>query len=65
MLVIFLSPPFYTDYVSLPAADDPPMSYITDNPKFFPFFQDAIGAIDGTHFACSPTAAERAAAGFR
>jgi hypothetical protein len=62
MLVIFSSPPFYTDYVSLPAADDPPMPYITDNPKFFPFFQDAIGAIDGTHFACSPTAAERAAA---
>ena len=62
MLVIFLSPPFYTDYVHLPSADDPIPPYIKDNMKFFPFFEDAIGAIDGTHFACSPTAAEWAAA---
>jgi hypothetical protein len=62
MLEIFSSPPFYTDYVSLPAADDPIAPYIRGNTKFFPFFKDAVGAIDGTHFACSPTAAERAAA---
>ena len=62
MLEIFLSPPFYTNYVSLPAADDLVAPYIRGNPKFFPFLKDAVGAIDGTHFACSPTAAEQAAA---
>jgi hypothetical protein len=24
---------------------------ITSNPKFYPFFQDALGAVDGTHIA--------------
>jgi len=62
MLVILSSPPFYTDYVHLPSADDPTALYIKDNTKFFPFFEDAISAIDATHFACSPTAAEWAAA---
>ena len=62
MLGTFSSPPFYTDYVHLPAAGDPIAPYIKNNPKFFPFFEDAVGAMDGTHFACSPTAAERAAA---
>jgi hypothetical protein len=58
MLEIFSSPPFYTNYIHLPAVDDPIASYIKDNPKFFPFFRDAISAIDGTHFACLPSAAE-------
>jgi len=62
MLVILSSPPFYTDYVHLPSVDDPIAPYIKDNTKFFPFFEDAIGAIDGTHFVCLPTAAEWAAA---
>ena len=58
MLETFSSPPFYTDYVRLPAAGDPIAPYIRNNPKIFPFFEDAVGAMDGTHFACSPTAAE-------
>jgi hypothetical protein len=62
MLGIFSSPPFYTNYVQLPSANKPIEPYIKDNAKFFPFFEDAVGAIDGTHFTCSPTAAERAAA---
>jgi hypothetical protein len=62
MLVIFSSPPFYTNYVHLPAADDPVAPYIGGNTKFFPFFKDVVGAIDRTHFACSPTATEQAAA---
>jgi len=33
--------------------------HIKNNPKFFPFFKDALGAIDGTHIACFPPAAER------
>ncbi len=31
------------------------------NPKFFPFFEDAVGAIDGTHILVSPPIGERAA----
>ena len=57
MLITFSSPPFYTDYAHLPAADNLVAPYIRDNLKFFPFFKDAVGTIDGTHFACSPTAA--------
>lgn len=34
--------------------------HIKNNPKFFPFFKDALGAIDGTHIPCFPPAAERA-----
>jgi hypothetical protein len=54
MLETFFSPLFYTYYVHLPAAGDPIVPYIRDNPTLFPFFEDTIGAIDGTHFACSP-----------
>ncbi|KIK15624.1 hypothetical protein PISMIDRAFT_39956, partial [Pisolithus microcarpus 441] len=32
---------------------------IANNPKFYPFFKDAIGAIDGTHIACVPSANKR------
>lgn len=34
-------------------------SLILNNPKFFPFFKDALGGIDGTHINCKPSAAER------
>jgi hypothetical protein len=61
MLGIFLSLPFYTNYVQLPYANKPIAPYIKDNTKFLPFFEDAIGAIDGIHFPCSATAAEQAA----
>ena len=50
MLVIFLSPPLYTDFVRLPEVGDPVPDYILDDPKLFPFFEDALGAIDGSHF---------------
>jgi hypothetical protein len=49
MLLFFSSPPFYSDNVRLPTANTPLSSKIQDNPLFFPFFRDAIGAIDGTH----------------
>ena len=50
MFVIFLSPPLYTDFVRPPKVGDPIPDYILDNPKLFPFFEDALGAIDGLHF---------------
>ena len=62
MLTIFSSPPFYTNLVRLPHETDPIPSEIRDNPKRYPFFRDAIGAIDGTHIACAPSERERAAA---
>jgi hypothetical protein len=52
-------PPFYTTFVKLPDANSPPPDYIQSSPKFSPFFHDALGAIDGTHVNCSPSAEER------
>ena len=51
----FSSPPFYTDNVHLPHDHSPIPPEIQKNPKFFPFFEDALGVIDGTHINCSPT----------
>jgi hypothetical protein len=49
MLVIFLSSPFYTSHVCLPTAHNPIPPQIYNNPKFWPYFKDAIGALDGSH----------------
>jgi hypothetical protein len=62
MLNFFSSPPFYNNYVQLPREHAPVPDEIQDNPKFYPFFKDALGAIDGTHFNCCPSAADREAA---
>jgi DDE superfamily endonuclease len=59
MVMAFSSPPFYTKYVRLPHVDDPIPPEISSNPKFSPYFDDALGAIDGTHIACAPPAAQR------
>jgi len=62
ILQIFSSPPFYTAYVALPTDSMPSSPVIASNPKFSPFFDDALGAIDGTHIACTPAAEDRHAA---
>jgi len=62
ILFAFSSPPIYSTYVRLPDADSPPALEIVQNPKFFPFFANAIGAIDGTHIACHPFGEDRHAA---
>lgn len=59
MLHAFSSPTIYTKYVRLPRADEPTPATISTNPRFFPYFKNAIGAIDGTHIACTPSADER------
>ena len=59
MLAIFSSSPFYSTYVRLPRAADPVPPEIRNNPRFFPHFSDAVGAIDGTHISCIPSAEER------
>lgn len=53
------SKPFYTAYVQLPTSETPLASVIENNPKFFPFFKDVLGALDGTHFDSYTTAADR------
>ena len=55
MLVFFSLAPFYNQYVHLPPVDAPTPPEIRNNPKFYPFFKDALGAIDGTHINCSAT----------
>jgi hypothetical protein len=62
MLNIFSSKPFYTDFVRQPRTSDPPSPYISNNSKFTPFFDDAVGALDGSHFDSSGSAEERALA---
>ncbi|TFK17171.1 hypothetical protein FA15DRAFT_548860, partial [Coprinopsis marcescibilis] len=53
---------FYKKHVRLPSANDPVPDHIAKSPKFFPFFAHALGAMDGTHISCCPSARERAAA---
>ena len=61
MLNFFSEPPFYTDFVKLPSINDLVSHKIRDNPRFYPYFMDALGAVDGTHIACSPEKENRGA----
>jgi hypothetical protein len=56
------SGPFYNKYVQLPGINDPTPEYIHLSSKFFPFFRNAIGAMDGTHINCNPSAEDQHAA---
>ncbi|KIO03811.1 hypothetical protein M404DRAFT_56054, partial [Pisolithus tinctorius Marx 270] len=49
MLHAFSEGPIYTTYVHLPRVNSLIPSHIASNPKIFPYFKDAIGALDGTH----------------
>jgi DDE superfamily endonuclease len=53
MLFFFSSPPFYTTYVHQPTAEDPCPHKIQSDTKFYPFFKDTVGAIDGSHISSS------------
>ena len=59
MLFAFSSPGIYSKYVRLPSSDTPLHPSICDNPRHFSFFQDMIGAINGTHITCIPSADTR------
>lgn len=61
ILLTFSSPSFYAKNVYIPEANSPVPKYIQKNSDFFPFFKDAIGAIDGTHISCTPSASEHVA----
>ena len=60
MVHIFSSHPFYTENVHLPRDTDPISSRIRNNTKFWPYFKNALGALDGSHIHCAPPASERA-----
>ena len=51
--------PFYDHYVKLSDLDSSLSDYIGKNFKFFPFFSNALGALDGTHISAWTTAADR------
>jgi hypothetical protein len=51
--------PFYQQFVTLPTEETPLSSSIRNNPKFYPFFENVIGAIDGTHINAHTSALER------
>jgi hypothetical protein len=61
ILQTLATPPFYTVYVRLPDADSPTPPEIQGSRKFYPFFSDALGAIDGTHIRCTPSDEDREA----
>ncbi|KIO04255.1 hypothetical protein M404DRAFT_51783, partial [Pisolithus tinctorius Marx 270] len=47
-IFIFSSSLFYNVYVHMPAVDEV-QSGIREDPRFWLFFQDVIGALDGSH----------------
>ena len=58
--MLLLPPPWhlYNSYVKLPTRSTALDPYISDNPKFYPFFKGALGTLDGTHISACPPAAE-------
>lgn len=52
-LTFFSEGQFYNKYIVLPGADAPIPRKIRRNPKF-KYFQGVLGALDGSHIACSP-----------
>ncbi|KZV95807.1 hypothetical protein EXIGLDRAFT_714896 [Exidia glandulosa HHB12029] len=56
ILRVLSGPRFYTKFVRLPAVENPPAPYLQNNPKFWPFFDKCLGALDGTHIICSTSA---------
>lgn len=61
MTNIFSSAPFYTKYIQQPLSSFSVAQYLEGNPKLYPFFKDAIGAIDGSHIAAAPPSSLRVA----
>ncbi|KIK80522.1 hypothetical protein PAXRUDRAFT_158461, partial [Paxillus rubicundulus Ve08.2h10] len=55
MTIIFSSAPFYTKYMHMPV-ENKIHTKIHTNPCFWPFFKDAIGALDGSHIHAAPSA---------
>ena len=52
------SHPFFTRHVVLPTPATPMPDIIRYNPRFWPWFRGALGALDGSHFNISPSLKE-------
>ena len=59
VLTTLSSSPFYNKYVHLPTETSPTPTEIQTNPKFFPYFEGALGATDCSHINCCPSANKR------
>ena len=53
MVYTFSNHPFYTTYLQFPTGETIPPE-ICQNPKFWPYFCNALCAIDGSHIPISP-----------
>jgi hypothetical protein len=54
-----LSPLFYDIYVQLPDENYPAPNDICSNSKLSPYFDNVLGATDGTQISCLPSSEER------
>jgi DDE superfamily endonuclease len=54
VLCAVITSKFRTKYLNLPNEDTPIPSCIRNNPKFWPFFKDALSTVDSTHIPCFP-----------
>ena len=52
MLIVLPSLLIYMKYIQLPNTASPIHDEILSNPKFYPYFKDALGVIDGTYIPC-------------
>jgi len=52
-------PSFLQDLGELPTQSTPLAPYIANNPKLFPFFKGALGALDGTHISACPPSSDQ------
>ncbi|KAF8164400.1 hypothetical protein BJ912DRAFT_801121, partial [Pholiota molesta] len=59
VLDVVSSGPFYNTFIKLPDLNTPLSEHIRNNPKLYPFLQNALGALDGTHIHCFTSAADR------
>jgi hypothetical protein len=53
---LLCDPTFYHSFMKQPNPNIIP-NHILNNPKFYPYFKDCIGALDGTHKPCVPLSA--------
>jgi hypothetical protein len=59
VLILLLSPLFYDTYVQLPDKNYPASNEISSNSKLSPYFDNALGATDGTQISCLLSSEER------
>ena len=51
----------YQQYIVLPTTLTPLSTRIADNSKYYPYFKDCVGAIDGCHIAVHVSQIQQAA----